>query len=183
MLAANHPWLNKAKRPMSSSWQCCTLPDILLLRCTERFLWIQKLSVFSLHWCHRIPNSMSSCSAGRRFEQKTPMSTMVWLRKYPAQTCSKLSKQKIRNQAFRRFGMKIWCNLQRISRKEKPTSLDLRVTYGKTWEGQPIVAPLECVDFWQSSRGDVRCETQKTCSVHVKFQPHTEAVHDTPRNV
>ena len=179
MLAANHPWLNKAKRPMSSSWQCCTLPDILLLRCTQRFLWIQKLSVFSLHWCHRIPNSMSSCSAGRRFEQKTPMSTMVWLRKYPAQTCSKLSKQKIqkpsiskiRNEDLVQFAENFKKGKTNISWLESDIWKNLgrsthRGTFGMRW----LLTILErrC-EMWDAKNMQRPCEipaSHRGCSWH-----------------
>lgn len=55
-----------------------------------------------------------------------------------------------------------------------------------TWEGQPIVAPLECVDFWQSSRGDVtRRERHNVSFQSIKFPASHRGCpwHSTQRRV
>lgn len=87
------------------------------------------------------------------------------------------AKKHQRNQAFPRFKMNIWCNFNGISSKEKPTSLDSgrsthRGAFGMRW----LLTILE-------RRCDETRETQCEFPKVSNSQPHTEAVHDIPRNV
>lgn len=138
MLAANHPWLNEARRPMSSadsSVRCLTSSFSVAPSASCEYRSFQCLVLIGviaskIQWVHvlQAEDLSKRLQCPRWYGFGSTLHRLVWNQ----------SQKHQRNQAFRRFRMKIWCNLHRISSKEKPTSFDSgrsthRGAFGMRW--------------------------------------------------